>query len=598
MDPLIFNFKNNNCGIIETYKKYKYFEPKYEKNTFPHHTSNVYHHSIWSARAMEKIWREKERNWIYKDLIKGKIINKYKNLSILLAFFHDIGKIDGRINKLIKINHPQYGYSDIWGRFIFYTKEIFSCIHYDYLNTEFQIHKIIAILAIVSLCHQDFGDIMQGKMTVTNYLKKMFHHIENFDPFEFKILDYELILRLVLLISLVDVQGARPVNLFMQSEWGLLNKTFKKSKLQVDWTDSPWEKYGYNKKARKIIKEILELFYNVTNKKLNKNKKGLAGDNIEKIFINTKNNGINYYLEAGIMTKGTVLYKAMDSFITQNMHKNYKAPSWFASSHTAEGYTGDNGVGGEYKYVFEATQDVSLIYMDNHNNINVIYDMIQANDDWSDDYKLVCINLIQFAFGINASPDLQNKLKDKFVNNKNIKISVQDTFNTNDSNMKRWSYHFLDLRIMNEILCYFQLEGYMASRVNMFNNEIFHEEIALCKGYEVVKITKLEKIVDKKNKIVLNNSKDMINFILKLPNIMNKIIDYSLGGKKKEKKEKKEKVKKNLKKILNYKIGGKNKKNKKIRKHKGINQHTGNLNKEYKYSKKISKSGLKQIVKK
>ena len=147
---------------------------------------------------MEKIWREKERNWIYKDLIKGKIINKYKNLTILLAFFHDIGKIDGKINQLIKINHPQYGYSDIWSRFIFYTKEIFSCIHYDYLNTEFQIHKIIAILAIVSLCHQDFGDIMQGKMTVTNYLNKMFHHIESFDPFEFQILDYELILRLVL----------------------------------------------------------------------------------------------------------------------------------------------------------------------------------------------------------------------------------------------------------------------------------------------------------------------------------------------------------------------------------------------------------------
>lgn len=45
-----------------------------------------------------------------------------------------------------------------------------------------------------------------------------------------------------------------------------------------------------------------------------------------------------------------------------------------------------------------------------------------------------------------------------------------------------------------------------------------------------------------------------------------------------------------------FKKGGGKKK--KIRKHKGINQKTGRLNKGYKYSGKKSKSGLKQIVKK
>lgn len=34
-----------------------------------------------------------------------------------------------------------------------------------------------------------------------------------------------------------------------------------------------------------------------------------------------------------------------------------------------------------------------------------------------------------------------------------------------------------------------------------------------------------------------------------------------------------------------------------IRKHKGINQKTGRLNKGYKYSKKVLKSGLKEILK-
>ena len=49
-----------------------------------------------------------------------------------------------------------------------------------------------------------------------------------------------------------------------------------------------------------------------------------------------------------------------------------------------------------------------------------------------------------------------------------------------------------------------------------------------------------------------------------------------------------------------FKKGGSKKKSKKkkIRKHKGINQKTGRLNKGYKYSGKKFKSGLKQIVKK
>jgi hypothetical protein len=37
---------------------------------------------------------------------------------------------------------------------------------------------------------------------------------------------------------------------------------------------------------------------------------------------------------------------------------------------------------------------------------------------------------------------------------------------------------------------------------------------------------------------------------------------------------------------------------KQIRKHKGINQKTGRLNKGYKYSGKVSKTGLKIIIKK
>ena len=44
--------------------------------------------------------------------------------------------------------------------------------------------------------------------------------------------------------------------------------------------------------------------------------------------------------------------------------------------------------------------------------------------------------------------------------------------------------------------------------------------------------------------------------------------------------------------------GGKRKTKRKKRKHKGINKKTGRLKKGYKYSGKILKSGLKQIIKK
>ena len=47
---------------------------------------------------------------------------------------------------------------------------------------------------------------------------------------------------------------------------------------------------------------------------------------------------------------------------------------------------------------------------------------------------------------------------------------------------------------------------------------------------------------------------------------------------------------------MDFLFGGAKKK-KTIRKHKGVNQQTGRLNKGYKYSGKTLKSGVKQIVK-
>lgn len=587
MDSLVFEFKNNDCHReIKKYNK----QPKYNFKSFPHHSSNTFHHSIWTARAMETMWNDRSK-WFYQVLIEDQINDEYKNLSLFLAFYHDIGKMDGDFESTIKPHHPENGYNLLINNFDSISKEMFGCIKYKYPASHWKTYKMLGILSIISLCHQDFGNVMQKKISIIDYLRKIFFNVEKFPSFKFHILDYNLILRLTLLISFADVIGARPVSFpnNYKSEWNILNYNID----QNDFTISPWDKYKYNEYALEITKEVLILFQKVTNTKLNMNEQGLASENIERKVKNIKINNQTYEILVGVVSEGTLLYKAMGDFITQSMHQNYKKASWYASSHTAEIYTGREGIGGNYKYIFEVTKNIELIYLDNPRNIETLYQIILHNNKWNYNKKISLIHLLQFAFGINASPEFQKKLMKKLIKGEKIVILDEDTFGSNDNTMKRWSYHNLDIRIMEEIICYFGLDGYMARKIRKFDSGTFHEEIAICRSYENVKIKKLEKIVDGRK--ILLNSIDMIYHILDIPNIMDNIFEFQLGGNKKDKKEM---IRKNIKKIFGFKIGGKNRKNKKIRKHKGINQNTGNLNKGYRYSKKILKNGQKQIEKK
>lgn len=599
MDPLIFKFQNK-CNLVDEYKKYSKFKPKYEDGKFPHHSSNVYHHSIWSARRMEWFWDQKN-HWININLIQ-KINKKYKNLSIFLAFFHDIGKIDGRINKLIKPNHPTNGYNMIYNQYQFFNKGIFSCIQSDLIDNEYQIHKITSILALISLCHQDLGEIMQGKMTVNAYLDKFISYMqprqENFILYQFQSTDYKLILILLILVSLADVMGARPI-VGKSKIWNILNQDIK-IKNDPHGAPNPWDQYQYdkNKKVQYLIKNILDNFTSGMNKVLNTMKTGIVNENIKThydIKRNPKSKQI-YKLKVGKIEKGTLLYKAMDVYITQEDHKNYKTPSWFASSHTAESYitTNENNLGGSYKYIFEVEKDIKSVLIINPKNINTLYQMIYDNNDWGFEQKKNYLHLLQFAFGINASYELQEKLHIKFFGvtsdgrvSKKINISHKDTMETADNRIKRWSYHELDMRIMKEIICFFGFDGYMAPILEDHKKGKFHEEIGLCESYKNTKINRLEKIINKSNNEILNNTDDMIKYIRsdnsKFMNSMD--VDNITNEERKHFKK-------------GYQLGGKNRKNKKIRKHRGINQNTGNLNKGYKYSKKILKNGLKQIVKK
>ena len=279
------------------------------------------------------------------------------------------------------------------------------------------------------------------------------------------------------------------------------------------------------------------------------------------------------------------------------MHKKWNNPSWFASSHTAEGYLTNDYFGG-FKYVFQSENDLTLFLLDEPKNILTLYQMILDTPNTNKDKDYI-IHLLQYAFGINADNKLQKEIqKNLFENGRRKYENIPKTYNIFSNEYKRKSEHSIDKLIMDLILCPLsngmnKIDGYMARRLRIDNMNTFHEEIALCKPNENLKIIQLEKIYNKKTKTELNDSEDMLKHILKEPKILDKLIDYKLGGSKKLTKKEKNKQ---IQKMIGYKVG-KKKRGKKIRKHKGINQRTGRLHKGYKYSKQILKNGLKQIVK-
>ena len=595
MDPLIFEF-NDTCDFInKEYKKYGDFKIQYKHpdEKFNHHTSNVFDHSIWTTRAVDNFWNKKTNHWI-----KSKIINdinlKYKNLSLLLAFFHDIGKIDNRTNVLYKPKHPEHGFDSIYKHFQEISNQIFPCIKYDYSNESYHIHKISGFLAIISLCHQDIGKIMKGKMTIQDFIEKISNAVSTFEPYRFHVLDFKLIVRLVLLISFSDVIGARPVKLISKSKWEILNTDLKIKSHPIKEKE-PWAFYKYDVKGEKLCDELLKYLDKYTNNILNTEKKGLAY-NIPRIKKEIYMNNKKYNILVGIIKKKTLFYKATNSFLTQKMHKSWNKPSWFSSSHTADGYLKIEYFGG-FKYVFEVENDIELFFLDEPQNMLTLYQMVldTPNTNKQKDY---IIHLLQYAFGINADLILQKKIQKTLFDGRRKFEDIPNTYSIFSSEFKRKSEHSIDKIIMDIILCplnnNFKLDGYMATRLRIDENKTFHEEIALCKPNENLKIIQLEKIYDVKNKKQLNNSEDILRYILKEPKILENLIEYKLGGGKKLTKNEKMK---NIQKMIGYKVGRKNKKIKNIRKHKGINQQTGRLNNGYKYSKEVLKNGFKQIIK-
>ena len=448
-----------------------------------HHRAGILHHSIWTAKATEDLFSG-DKHWV-QQITKG--LENYKNFTILAAFLHDIGKCDGHksVSSFIKPKHDIKGYNML----INSCSEIYNildkCIHPKFTKN---VNKKIAFLAIIIKHHLDLGDVMQNKLTIDKYIDNIFKSLVNFpeDIYIFNRPDVPILMQILTIVQLADVVGARPYK--FKSQWKALNEGYNDKDELPSMTKEnvPWIRYGYETKGKKIVEQVINTFKKKMDVFFNINKAGTGS----KLDIKTYSIG-NYKIRYSKVPTGVFYFKAMNvGTIDQKAHQNYKNISWFGSESTADGYLESKHFGG-FQYQFQTKRELRLIRLDDPETIVTFYALL--NEKYKNEKKkkyLDIANKLQFGFGVG-----QERLqKAKQYMHKNF-----FKFDNKLKDIKRNSYHNIDIDIMNQLICPFGAEhnfdGYIASP---FVN--FHEEIALCTPWKDMKLVKLYKKYDFTNK--------------------------------------------------------------------------------------------------
>ena len=583
-NPLILNL-NNKCDF-NTMRKLMNTYPMPPKENH-HHAGNILFHSTWTARHLDKMWDNKD--WIYNDVVKN-IPPSYKSFSILAAFLHDIGKLDGKrdVKDFIKPLHPEEGYIYLTKKLKIILPFFSECIKNP--KVDVSIYKIIGNLAIISRHHQDLGLIMQGKMTVSKFVESFFNSVSKFPStlFSYSTDQIDSLFYILLLVSLADVKGARPIGRKYNYSWKMLKQ--KLSYKEKETSTTPWERYGYEIKGKTVLKKVIDIFNRMSKIYFNKEIKSLAFElktnNMNLIPDGTtKKMNITY----SVLPSGVFLYKSMNKKITNKDHTTFRRPSWFGSEKTADIYLYNPSWGG-YEYQFMTNRPLNLIRLDDDKTISQLMEyLIKSNQP---EY----VNLLKIMTGVGIKNiEEQKKLYKEYLKDTKNSSFLKKNLNVDYSKntITRLSFADVDARIMNEVICQMPFDGYIAKPLGHL-----HEEIALCKPWKTTKYVKLYKKFYKNKKICkflaqneicedINPFKDMkynfpVNKYKGFKNNNNVLMKDEEG---------------NI--SMNLMNGGKNKKSK-IRKHKGIIQsgkNKGKLKSGYKYSGKKSKKGLRLIIK-
>lgn len=472
------------------FKKLKAEMEKYEHppGGNAHHRAGVLYHSVWSTKAAESLFYAPDNNWIKKKIL----LPEYKNFTILAAFLHDIGKLDGKTSKknFVKPKHDKYGYNLLINSCSTIYEILDKCIHPKYTKN---VNQKIAFLAIIIKHHLDLGDIMQGKLSIDKYIDNIFESLVNFpsDIYIFMRPDVEILIRILTIVQLCDVVGARPFPFI--SKWKTLNELPRDIQEHEEYLKNknlvPWIKYGYEKNGEKIVDNIIKVYQEKIQIFFNSSDRGVASKLKEKIY---KLGNLEFIYSE--VPAGVYFFKAMNvENITEKAHESYKNISWFGSESTADGYLTSKHFGG-FQYQFQTRRKLKLLRLDNNKTIISFYALLHFMYQRDKHKKYLDIaNKLQFAFGVGKKQlkNIKQHINKKFFN-----------FNESELSLKRISFHEIDIDIMNQLICPFSSEhnfdGYIATPMfNAASNKgNFHEEIALCKPWEDMKFIKLYKKFD------------------------------------------------------------------------------------------------------
>ncbi len=195
---ILFIFIFCSCFAIKDLMKDMQF---YKSDDHSYHSGDVYEHSIWVLRTVASWLQNKEYPWTV-----GIDIKKYKNILVLAAFLHDIGKCgDNKFDWKGKSSHPEVGFDYLTGCKAYQSRNIPKLNNLDFKNIgeEFGLRDVdMRLVAILVGMHYKFGDVMRKRISVKRYLKFLKSMTVQ--------LNYPISLELVkmcILISVADVKG-------------------------------------------------------------------------------------------------------------------------------------------------------------------------------------------------------------------------------------------------------------------------------------------------------------------------------------------------------------------------------------------------------
>lgn len=266
---------------------------KYKVVNNNHHDGDLYEHSVWTAKCLEK-WLKEDNKWV-KD------IKLSKKLIILSGLFHDIGKVG--INPLygnkksnytynFKHGHEDEGFKIMSGkksinideRINQFNKVLSKENLRKYLRKNCDISDLeYSVIAVTGGMHYELGNIMiqienenrnMRKTDAISYILKFLNFIKDKGlPYRFKLNnEYGLsinILRLCLAVSAADVKGSKPLlddnnELYKSSSFYFMNSD-KIKKGITEKKNNGYYKYGYNTKGLRLAENIIDIYKNNKN---------------------------------------------------------------------------------------------------------------------------------------------------------------------------------------------------------------------------------------------------------------------------------------------------------------------------------------------